>query len=69
MAFDVLQWCCSCETCGGRRTAPTRPHHALQQDLVSEPLQRVAIDILGPLKPATTRGNFYVLVIVDYLTK
>ena len=24
---------------------------------------------MGPLQPATTRGNFYVLVILDYLTK
>jgi hypothetical protein len=32
-------------------------------------LQRVALDILGPLDPPTSQGNRYVLVIVDYLTK
>jgi hypothetical protein len=38
-------------------------------DPVSEPLQRIAIDVLGPLDPPTDDGNRYVLVIVDYLTK
>ena len=32
------------------------------------PLQRVAMDILGPL-PMTDRGNRYVLVVTDYSTK
>ena len=32
------------------------------------PLERVAMDILGPL-PVTERGNRYVLVIGDYFTK
>ena len=32
------------------------------------PLQRVAMDILGPL-PLTDRGNKYVLVVGDYFTK
>ena len=69
MSGDVRQWCRTCDVCNGRRPAPTRPHHALQQDPVSEPLQRVAVDILGPLDPVTTKGNRYVLVVVDYLTK
>lgn len=69
MAFDVRHWCRSCKSCGGRKGEPTRAHHTLQQDPVSEPVQRVAVDILGPLAPATSQGNLYVLVIVDYLTK
>ena len=32
------------------------------------PMQRVAMDILGPL-PVTTMGNRYILVIADYFTK
>jgi hypothetical protein len=41
----------------------------MQSDVVGEPLQRVAVDILGPLDPPTSKGSRYVLVIVDYLTK
>jgi hypothetical protein len=32
------------------------------------PLQRIAIDLLGPL-PRTERGNKYIIVIADYFTK
>ena len=53
----------------GRRLPPSRPHHPLVQDHGEEPLQRVAVDILGPLEPSTDRGNRNVLVVVDYLTK
>ncbi|XP_056001857.1 uncharacterized protein LOC130048813 [Ostrea edulis] len=38
------------------------------QYLVGEPLERVAIDILGPL-PRTEKGNKYVVVISDYFTR
>ena len=41
------------------------PLHLYQPEV---PLQRVAIDILGPLSE-TERGNQYVLVIADYFTK
>ena len=35
---------------------------------VERPLQRIAMDILGPL-PETEQGNKYILVIGDYSTK
>jgi hypothetical protein len=69
MATDIRLWCNSCIVCCARKRKPNRPHHALQTQVVTEPLQRVALDILGPLEPPTLLGNRYVLVIVDYLTK
>ena len=33
-----------------------------------EPLQRIAMDVLGPL-PMSYRGNRYILVVEDYFTK
>ena len=69
MSVDVREWYRSCEICCTRKPKPTRPHHALQQNPVGEPLQRVALDIMGPLEPPTPHGNRYILVIVDYLTK
>lgn len=32
------------------------------------PLERVAMDVIGPL-PKTPRGNRFVLVVVDYFTR
>eukprot|EP00731_Ephydatia_muelleri_P004061 Em0002g237a len=42
--------------------------HSSLLDPVERPLQRVAMDILGPL-PETEKGNKYILVIGDYFTK
>ncbi len=35
---------------------------------VGAPMERVAVDIAGPL-PATTAGNLYICVVMDYFTK
>ena len=68
MAQDVRDWCRSCEVCNGRKTKPVRSHHKLNVTQVTEPLQRVAMDILGPLERSSD-DNQYILVIVDYFTK
>ena len=66
---DVRAWCRSCQICCARKPKPAVAHHAAQRQLVTEPLQRVAVDILGPIDPPTAKGSRYVLVVVDYLTK
>ena len=66
---DVKHWCQSCVTCGGRKGAPTRPAHALVQDPTGEPMQRIAIDIIGAVNPPSVSGNKYIVVVTDYLTK
>ena len=46
-----------------------RPRRApLQQEPVGMPLERMAVDIVGPL-PRTKNDNLYIVVIVDYFTK
>ena len=40
----------------------------LQQHIVGCPLERVALDILGPLS-RSSRGNRYILVVADYFTR
>ena len=45
--------------------APCAP---MQLDQVERPLQRIAMNILGPL-PETEEGNKYILVLGDYFTK
>ena len=65
---DVEDWCKGCEMCASRKSPSTKRRAPLQSDLTGCPLQRVAMDILGPL-PLTDRGNKYVLVVGDYFTK
>ncbi|CAG2219638.1 unnamed protein product [Mytilus edulis] len=40
----------------------------MKQYLVGAPLERVALDILGPL-PITTSGNKFILVLTDYFSR
>ena len=68
MIEDITLLCHQCDRCAARK--PSRGQHKapLQQYLVGEPLERIAIDILGPL-PRTCQGNKFILVIGDYFTK
>ena len=65
---DVDMWCKKCAICNSRKAPLGRARAPLEISLAQRPLQRVAMDILGPL-PETPRGNRYILVIGDYFTK
>ena len=65
---DVEDWCRACDECAARKSLPRPRRASLQSDLTGVPIQRVAMDILGPL-PETERGHKYILVIADYFTK
>ena len=65
---DVANWCKACAECASRKSPTKRRRAPMQSELVGTPMQRVAMDILGPL-PVTARENKYVLVIGDYFTK
>ena len=63
----MLQKILSCEAYStkGRRRAK---NGKMQKYQVGRPMERVAMDILGPLNK-TTRGNNYILLVGDYFTK
>ena len=65
---DVIRWCQRCNVCATRkpRTGPKKA--PLHQSPVGDRMERVAMDILGPL-PTTENGNQYVCVLSDYFTK
>jgi transposase InsO family protein/predicted aspartyl protease len=65
---DVSRYCRRCDKCAARK--PTQKHHRgkLRQYMVGEPMERMAVDVLGPL-PETNRGNKYILVVADYFSK
>ena len=66
--YDVQTWCGQCEECNSRK-GPTRKIKApLRTYVVGSPMERVAIDVLGPL-PTSESGNKYLLIAMDYFTK
>ncbi|XP_076451106.1 uncharacterized protein LOC143286993 [Babylonia areolata] len=70
MCKDVRQYCRSCDVC--QRTSPRGKNQRVPLGtvpLVSEPFQKVGVDIVGPITPASARGNRYILVVVDYATR
>ena len=65
---QIQQIISQCETC--ERTKPVLRHNKapMMSTVADRPLQRVAIDILGPL-PESTQGNKFIVIIGDYFTK
>ena len=67
MRSDIDRYCKSCLVCVSRRGGcrPSKP--LLHPVPVGGPFHRVGVDVLQ--LPLTTRGNKYVVVFMDYLTK
>ena len=68
MTADIRSWVRQCDKCSMRKQPHRKPHAKLQQFQPGEPMQIVAMDILGPL-PESADGNKYILVIGEYFTK
>lgn len=65
---DVEDWVRTCVKCQRRKGTPQKRRAAMQASAVGFPMERVAMDIMGPL-PISERGNRYLLVVMDYFTK
>ena len=65
---DITTWCQSCPQCQKRKSPNKKAHHPMRQYLVGAPMERVAVDILGPL-PESNLGNKYICIVSDYFTK
>ena len=68
----VRRYCQSCDVC--QLTTPKRrtalvPLHVSQMSLIDEPFRRVAVDLVGPIQPATDRENRYILTLVDFASR
>ena len=67
MKDKIELYCKLCDICQSRK--PSKLTKApLGQDPVSEPMEKVTIDVLGPL-PVSHRSNRHILVITDCFTK
>ena len=68
MTADLRSHLRKCTNCARRKRPPRKRRAKLRQYRVGSPLERVAVDILGPL-PESDHGNLYVMVIGDYFSK
>ena len=70
MCADIRRYCRSCDRCqkvyprGRVKKAPLG-----KLPLVGVPFERVAVDLIGPIIPASEEGHRFVLVMVDYATR
>ena len=70
MQADTRSFCQSCDICQRTTSKGKTVRVPLQKmPLIDEPFQRVAVDLVGPIQPATTKGNRYILTLVDYATR
>ena len=65
---DVAKFCRSCGECQKCPHRKVQKAQLIPLPIVTEPFQRIAMDIVGPL-PRSRAGNRYVLVICDYATR
>lgn len=68
LTSDVSRWCNECDLCSRRKPGPGRGKAPMKNVQSGFPLERIAIDILGPL-PTSDRGHSYIMVVGDYFTK
>ena len=68
MSSDIMEWLKACDTCQRNKPGCGKGRYPLTQDVVCEPMERVAVDIMGPWK-TTPAGNQYILVCQDYFSK
>ncbi|XP_063590528.1 uncharacterized protein LOC134767457 [Penaeus indicus] len=67
---EIKRYCRSCHAC--QKTVPKgkiRKAPMVQMPIISKPFSRVAIDIVGPISPPSSRGHKYMLTLIDMATR
>jgi len=66
----VIRFCRSCDICQRTIVKGRIPSVPLRKMPITDtPLERVAVDLVGPIFPPTERGNKYILTMIDYATR
>ena len=67
---DVTSFYGSCDVCQKTVTKRSISRAPLGEiPLIDLPFKRVAIDLVGPITPASEKGHRYILTLVDYATR
>ena len=65
---DVADFCRSCDQCQKAGHRRVRRVTMMPLPVITEPFDRIAMDIVGPL-PRSRAGHRYILVVCDYATR
>jgi hypothetical protein len=65
---DVDNWVRACDTCGSIKSLPKAAKAPMGKMPVGAPLDRLSMDVLGPL-PVSKQNNRFILVVSDHFTK
>ena len=65
---DVRNYCRKCDLCASRSGPARKIRAPMSQYNVGAPMERLAIDVLGPL-PLSDEGNQFILIAADYFSK
>ena len=65
---NIITWCKTCKICDSYKLGHVPKRAPLQQKPIGNVRERIACDIMGPLK-TNSNGNSYICVIGDYFTK
>lgn len=63
----IREYCSSCHQC--QVIAPRLPQQMAHPVVVMEPMDLLAMDYIGPINPPSIRGNRYILLAADYLSR
>ena len=70
MHKDLSGFCRSCDVCQKTVDKGTVARAPLgEMPLIDTPFKRVAVDLVGPITPASERGHRYILTLLDYATR
>jgi transposase InsO family protein len=67
---SVTRWVRSCDICQRTISKGRTSNVPLgKMPIIDTPFDRVAVDLIGPIVPASEKGNRYILTMVDYATR
>jgi transposase InsO family protein len=68
MDRDIREYSVTCLECQASKTGSVTRAGLLEPIRVTTPFEKVGMDFVGPL-PSTSKGNKYLLVFIDYMTR
>lgn len=68
MRDDVTLWCRTCISCAAKARPNKTPQAGMGTVHVGAPMERIAVDLMGPLNE-TERHNRFIIVVQDYFSK